>query len=193
METPRAQSRFEGLFSSSLGNQRTAESSALEEEVTALFDDLRSPLHRYLASFGLTIQDREEVIQEVFLSLFLHLRSGKPRTNLRGWIFRVAHNLGLKCRDRNQRTLKIVSSADPLSIESHMDEAPDPEQHTSSIQHRERLLAIVKVLPEQDRQALFLRAEGLRYREIAQVLGISLGGVALSITRALARLRHAEV
>jgi RNA polymerase sigma-70 factor, ECF subfamily len=139
------------------------------------------------------MHDREEVIQEVFLSLFLHLRSGKPRSNLRGWIFRVAHNLGLKCRGRNQRTLRIVSPSDPQSIEIHRDEAPDPEQHTSSIQHRERLLAIVKVLPEQDRQCLFLRAEGLRYREIAKVLGISVGGVALSLARALARLRNAEL
>jgi RNA polymerase sigma-70 factor (ECF subfamily) len=33
-----------------------------------------------------------------------------------------------------------------------------------------------------------LRAEGLKYREIAQVLGISLGGVSLSLSRSLARL-----
>src|SRR5947209_8478195 len=43
--------------------------SPLEEEITALFDEFREALLRYLVSFGVTAQDAEEVIQEVFLSL----------------------------------------------------------------------------------------------------------------------------
>ena len=55
-------------------------------------------------------------------------------------------------------------------------------------QTRSRLLMVVEALPEQDRRCLFLRAEGLRYREIAETLGMSLGGVSLSLARSLARL-----
>lgn len=72
--------------------------SALEEEVVALFDALREPLLRYLAGLGLPVADGEEIVQEVFLSLFQHLRRGGGRANLRGWVFRVGHNLGLKRR-----------------------------------------------------------------------------------------------
>jgi len=172
--------------------QRSNEPSGLEKEVTALFDELRTPLLRYLVSFGLTVHDGEEVVQEVFLSLFLHLRNGKPRFNLRGWVFRVAHNLGLKRREKDQRLLKIVSCAEQDSVESHLDTAPDPEQHMSWVQRRDRLLAVLNVLNEQDQRCLFLRAEGLRYREIAQVLGISIGAVALSLARSLARLNEAD-
>jgi len=46
-------------------------------------------------------------------------------------------------------------------------------------------------LPEQSRRCLFLRAEGLRYREIAQVLDMSLGAVSLSLARSLARIARA--
>jgi len=54
-------------------------------------------------------------------------------------------------------------------------------------------MAVVEALPEQDRRCLFLRAEGLRYREIAEILDMSLGGVSLSLARSLARLaRYAE-
>jgi RNA polymerase sigma-70 factor (ECF subfamily) len=45
----------------------------LEVEVTELFEQLRDPLFRYLLSFGLSVQDGEEIIQEVFLALFQHL------------------------------------------------------------------------------------------------------------------------
>src|SRR5271165_861253 len=73
-------------------------SAQLEEEVIGLFDSLRNPILRYLLGVGLAIEDAEEILQETFLALFRHLREGKPREHLRGWVFRVAHNLGLKRR-----------------------------------------------------------------------------------------------
>ena len=70
--------------------------SELEVEIISLFDQFRNQLLRYVLSFGLPAYEAEEVIQEVFLALFRHLQRGKSRSNLRGWIFRVAHNLALK-------------------------------------------------------------------------------------------------
>lgn len=148
----------------------------LEAEVTALFERYRNPLLRFLLSLGLAAADGEEVVQEVFLALFQHLRAWKPRDNLRGWMFQVAHNQGLKVR---QRRPAPVPAAPP---------APTPEEQAIEKQTRRRLAAVIQALPEQDRACLALRAEGLRYREIAAILGISLGGVALSLERALHRI-----
>ena len=187
MDISSVPSALERLLSA-VGGRQPVEPSDLEQEVTSLFDDMRTPVMRYLSSFGLSPDDSEEVLQEVFLSLFLHLRSGKPRSNLRGWVFRVAHNLGLKRRETASRSLKVVSSAADCCLESQADTAPNPEEHVSTLQRRVRLLAVVNALPEQDRRCLYLRAEGLRYRDIASVLGISLGGVALSLKRSLSRL-----
>lgn len=72
------------------------------------------------------------------------------------------------------------------------DPSPNPEEQVSFGQKRARLLAVLQALPEDDRHCLCLRAEGLRYREIAAVLGISLGSVSISLTRSLARLARAE-
>jgi RNA polymerase sigma-70 factor (ECF subfamily) len=164
---------------------RTAEAagpSLLEEEVTALFDQYRAPLLRYLYSFGLPMQDGEEVVQEVFLALFRHLQRGKPRTNLQGWVFRVAHNLGLKrCQVLRREAASEADTARPSP-------EPDPEEQAAASQRHKRVLAVVEALPELDRRCLYLRAEGLRYREIKEILGISLGGVALSLERSLERL-----
>lgn len=161
--------------------------SPLEEEVAGLFDRWRDPLLGYVVTLGLPVQEGEEVVQEVFLSLFQHLRSGKPRDNLRGWIFRVGHNLALKRRYAPGRRAEQPES----EREAH-DPAPDPEQLLAMKQRRERLLAVVGALTEQDRCCLYLRAEGLRYREIAEALGISLGSVALSLGRSIDRLRRVD-
>jgi RNA polymerase sigma-70 factor, ECF subfamily len=158
--------------------------SALEEEVVGLFDSLRMPLLRYLASLGLSVADGEEIVQEVFLSLFQHLRKGGGRVNLRGWIFRVAHNLGLKRRTRGVRSSSVT-------WEWLSDPAPGPEEQFFNGEISRRVQAVVQALAEQDRRCLMLRAEGLRYREIAHTLAMSLGAVSISLARSLARIARA--
>jgi RNA polymerase sigma-70 factor, ECF subfamily len=161
--------------------------SSLECEVIHLFDQYRDPLFRYVLSFGLPVQDGEEVIQEVFLGLFRHLRKGRSRRNLPGWIFTVAHNLALKQRQLNRRYDQRLGLEEEPALRLS-DHSPDPEARVLHQERRELLLRAVQSLPEQDRWCLRLRAEGLRYREIARVLGISLGSVANSLARSLARL-----
>ncbi|MGC1370926.1 MAG: sigma-70 family RNA polymerase sigma factor, partial [Candidatus Sulfotelmatobacter sp.] len=134
----------------------------------------------------------EEIIQESFLLLFQHLQRGKSRENLRGWIFRVARNLALKQRAANRlKVLRTVQFEDTVP-KQHPDPGLNPEEHLQSKQRQTRLLAVVKALSEQDQTCLYLRAEGLRYREIAQTLGISLGSVAASLARSLARLGRVD-
>jgi RNA polymerase sigma-70 factor, ECF subfamily len=163
-----------------------------ENEVAALFDELRDRLLRYLLAIGLSAHDGEEIIQESFLLLFQHLRNGKSRQNLRGWIFRVARNLALKQRSANQLHVRRVIEFDETLLEQHVDPNSNPEEELQSRVRQTRLLAVVRALPEQDRSCLAMRAEGLRYREIAEALGISLGSVAASMARSLARLGRAD-
>jgi len=158
--------------------------STLEDEIVRLFDLLREPLLRYLASLGLPMSDGEEIVQEVFLSLFQHLRRGGNRTNLRGWVFRVAHNLGLKRRSKTSRVSTVA-------WEWLRDPAPGPEEQFFKSEITRRVRAVLRALPEQDRRCLMLRAEGLRYREIAGTLAMSLGAVSMSLARSLARVARA--
>ena len=169
----------------------SARASRIEEEVMELFEEFRIPLLRYSLSLGLPGHDAEEVVQEVFLALFRHLHLGRSRKNLRGWLFRVAHNLALKQRVTNQTSVQRTA-ADASVAEEHADPAPDPEEQMYAAQRSHRLRAVVKALPENDQRCLRLRAEGLRYREIATVLGMSLGAVSISLTRSLARLVRAD-
>jgi RNA polymerase sigma-70 factor (ECF subfamily) len=165
--------------------------SALAEEVVGFFDQLRDRLLRYVIAFGIPVQDGEDVVQEVFLLLFDHLRRGRSRSNLHAWIFRVAHNLALKRRNQVRAELQpLVGEWAPLA-DLLPDRNPNPEDQTVSNQKRKRLLAVFNALSEKDQRCLILRSEGLRYRQIAQVLGISLGAVAESVQRSLRRLANA--
>jgi RNA polymerase sigma-70 factor, ECF subfamily len=164
---------------------------ALESVVISLFDRFRGGLLRYVLSFGLSVHDSEEIVQEVFLSLFRHLQLGRSRKNLHGWVFRVAHNLALKQHSTNRRLYNPAGFEGSLG-ERQLDPAPTPEEQLARSQRQERLLAVLRALPEQDQRCLRLRAEGLRYREIAQTLGVSLGTISATLARSLARLARAD-
>ncbi|HEX4135754.1 MAG TPA: sigma-70 family RNA polymerase sigma factor [Bryobacteraceae bacterium] len=167
------------------------ELSPTEREVMSLFDEMRKPLLRYLGSFMLFPADSEEIVQDTFLALFQHLRRGRARHNLKGWLFRVAHNLALRRRRDDQRDRQSMSPVSIQPDECIADPGPDPEAQFSDKQTQKTLLAVVEALSDQDRRCLYLRAEGLRYREIAEILDLSISTVSVSLGRSLARISRA--
>ena len=189
MLIPQSDSLQELAFPSGTGS--STKSSRIEGEVIDLYGQFRVPLLRYVISFGISVHDGEEIIQDVFLALFRHLKLGRSERNLRGWVFRVAHNLALKQRQAVRIAQATLDSDDALA-QRQPDATPNPEEQAASSQGLERLQAVIRALPEQDRCCLYLRAEGLRDREIAATLGMSLGAVSMALTRSLARMERAN-
>jgi RNA polymerase sigma-70 factor (ECF subfamily) len=154
---------------------------------------MRGRILRYALSFRLPVPDAEEIVQEVFLALYRHLSGRRSRDGLRGWLFRVTHNLSLKRRQAISRSavdpITPNTAHEPVQI---ADPHPNPEDQFAFRQRQDRLRSVVDALADTDRECLHLRAEGLRYREIAGVLGISVGSVANSLTRSLTRLSAAD-
>src|SRR5260370_9896484 len=72
----------------------------LQDEVAQLLLEARDDVYRYLLGLGLYPPQAQEGVQEAFLRLYATLKKGEKIQNPRAWIFRVAHNLGLKIRMR---------------------------------------------------------------------------------------------
>jgi RNA polymerase sigma-70 factor (ECF subfamily) len=161
----------------------------VEEQTLTLFDELRKPLLRYLLSLRVAPERGEEILQDTFLKLFEHLKSGRQDDNIRGWLFRVAHNLALReLRGRRYEGVAEASVCDrpPAPVP---DPCPDPEQQVILDERETRLLAALQKLPELEQRCLHLRAEGLRYREISDVLHIGVTTVADCLRRAIDTIR----
>ncbi|MGB7848423.1 MAG: sigma-70 family RNA polymerase sigma factor [Candidatus Acidiferrum sp.] len=153
-------------------------------EVTTLYRELREPLLRYLVCLGLTRDEAQDVVQDTFLSLHRHLASGGAQDNIRGWVFRVAHNQARNCQGSYHRRF-----GKPL------DDAPDarrdettPERVVLEKEKFRRLGEAIRLLSDHERECLFLRAGGLRYREIGEALGIPTSTVGDTIERAIRKL-----
>ena len=171
-----------------LEEEKTVRSMTLDEKVMVYFEELRLPVFRYLMRKTHNTGRAEDLTQETFLRLCRHLLDNKPLQNPKAWLFTVANNLvidfarsdgnAIDLDERNWREIEESRSA----MES------DPE---SLLIQNERLnrfkMAVLNLTPLQ-RECLHLRAEGLRYREIAELLAISVSTVADAVRRATVKL-----
>lgn len=158
--------------------------------VMNMFSMMRSPLYSHLLWMNLSPDQAEDVIQETFLRFYQQLSAGAlPHYNLRGWVWRVAHNLALDLRSastrkRNGTEMNLDAVSDWLA-----DPSPDPHQIAEWKQSHQRVQAGIEQLSERDRQCVHLRVQGLGYRQIASMLGIGRSTVADTLDRVTSFLR----
>ena len=166
------------------------ESAQLKESVTRYFEHWRGAVYRYLvAVFGPEAQ-ADEITQETFLKLYQVLRAGQEIVNVRAWVFQVAHNLAVDQLRGRQFIAPLDEDAWEEVCRSLQDSAPTPEQRLLRIEKFERLNAAIGRLTMIERQCLHLRASGLRYREIAAIVGLSVTGVAETLYRVIQKLAN---
>jgi RNA polymerase sigma-70 factor, ECF subfamily len=151
---------------------------------STLYRELRKPLLRYLVCLGLSADEAQDVAQDAFLSLHRHLACGGHQQNIRGWLFRVAHNAA---RNRQQRYERRFAAPLEDGYDLAGEEA-SPERVLLDKEKFGRLRKAVRLLTESERECLLLRAGGLRYREIGEVLGLSTSTVADTVERAVRKL-----
>ena len=156
--------------------------------MAACFDQWREPVYRYVsAAFGSAAWS-EDITQEAFLQLYRSLHAGESISNVKSWIFRVARNLALNHVKREQFFAPLDATSWAELIESRPEAGLDPEQSLIRRQKLERINAVLGTLTPGERQCLYLRAQGLRYREIAEIADLTTTTVAETLYRAVAKL-----
>ena len=126
-------------------------------------------LYRWLFRMTHDRHKAEDLTQETFLKALAAIGSFRPGSNFRAWLFRIGHNNFVNLKRGEKRATQSLPD-EPLRA----DGAPGPEAMASD---RESLALVSKAvadLPADFRSALLLRAEeGLSFREVAAILGIT--------------------
>jgi RNA polymerase sigma-70 factor (ECF subfamily) len=157
-----------------------------ESDCSGLFDELRSPLRRYVLFLGLSPEDADDVVQETFFRLHKHFQAQGERSNLHAWIFEVARNL---VRDHRKSVWRrVLRSLAPSASEFVENRERNPEEDLLSREKLTRVRGAINRLSPQQRECLQLRVAGLRYREIADIMGIGISAVGELVQRATKRL-----
>jgi RNA polymerase sigma-70 factor (ECF subfamily) len=137
-------------------------------------------------SFTATPADAADLQQELLLQLWLSLPAFADQAKASTWIYRVCLNTALMWRRATaRRENRIEPAADIGRIAT---EATSPVEHADDQQMLETLYASIHSLPDFDRAMVLLLLDGLAYREIAEITGLTENHVGVALTRARKRL-----
>lgn len=158
---------------------------------------LEAPLKRFAWRLLGMHDALDDIVQDSMIALYVNLGRIDPPQHLRAYAFRIVRN---RCWDelRRQRRQRLTSLDEVLDDEpgaalpEPAADEPPPDETVHSLLLYMQVQQAIDHLPEAQRQALILFAlEGLRYEEIAEVMGCSLGTVKSRLFHAKRGLRAA--
>ncbi len=152
----------------------------------SLFRSSYSSLVKYSASIVKDKDTAEEIVQDLFYRLWKERDRLKIRSSLHGYLFRSTYNRSLKWIEH----MKVVKKYESDSTLTEMESPTTPIQHLQFGELQETIALTLERLPERCGEIFCLnRFEGLKYREIADRLSISVKTVEANMGRALREFR----
>ncbi|MGE3804780.1 MAG: RNA polymerase sigma factor [Gemmataceae bacterium] len=159
--------------------------------------ELYGYLRRYLSDSSLA----EDVFQNTFLQLYTKVEQYEEGRPVRPWLYTIATHQAIDAMRRQGRhqAVSLDQKREELPngevrnlLEMLQERGPGPAEQTLGEEDRERVRASVDGLPDFLKQVVLLAYyQGLKYREIADVLGIPVGTVKSRLHAALVKLQEA--
>lgn len=137
-------------------------------------------------------EDARDAAQEIFIRVFRALPGFDLRADFATWLYRVATNTCLDMlRRRRRERLRLPPDDEPGRQDRLRDDRAGPEEALLDKERLQELRRAVADLPEGYRAALVLHHyQRLRYRQVAEILGLPEKTVATRIHRAKLMLKH---
>lgn len=140
-------------------------------------------LRRYARALLRDRNDAEDLVQDALARALSRAEHFEVGTNLRAWLFTILHNVHInQLRQRMARPANV-----PLD-----DVAPflaEPAQQETHVAVREVHRALAGLSDEQRQVLLLVAVEGMKYDEVASVLGVPIGTVMSRLSRAREAMR----
>ncbi len=137
-------------------------------------------------SFARNPADMEDLRQEMMLRLWMSAPTFQERAKASTWIYRVCLNTALSWhRGTGRRERRIDAEADVAKAPAG---GASPAEAASQGDMLEQLYGAIRSMPESDRALVLLMLDGLAYREISEVTGLTENHVGVMLTRARGKL-----
>lgn len=154
------------------------------------FDQLYYRYSKRLLSFSLSVvksrEEAENIVQEVFLALWMNRGKIGNDASVKYYIFTIAYNTSISVLRRKAKDEKFFEQLKDLQ---ELNAEPDDMQ-TEYSDLQGRLSEILDALPARQREIFILhKVNGLKYQEIATKLNISVNTIENHMSRALKTIR----
>lgn len=146
-------------------------------------NDYHSMISRVVSSYERSRSLQEELYQEISVALWKALAKFENQSSLKTYVLSIAHKRAIS------HVAKCVKEPDAVEIdELGLTGTGCPSETMQNNQRMNNLIAGIRRLSVTDRQLVTLALEGLSYKEISQILGISVSNVGAKLNRAKVKL-----
>jgi RNA polymerase sigma-70 factor (ECF subfamily) len=158
------------------------------EAFEALYTKYLKKVYTYVYYRVGSVEDAEDITESVFLHALIHLNRYQDRgIPFSAWLLRIAHNLVANWHRSSKRRREVGLEV----VELLSDDGPTPEETIEEKEDFMELRRALEDLTEERQQALILRyAEGMKHREIGDVMGKSAGAIKVLVHRSLLSLHR---
>lgn len=147
---------------------------AFEQLVRKYQHSVLNTIYRYIGD----PTEAEDIAQEVFIKVWQHIKSFRGEAKFSTWLYRIIVNQCLNYRVKNKVSLTVLDR--PIKEENS-----EIDVHIEGEERKVAVKKAVNELPERQRIALILsKFEGKSYKEITQIMRLSLSSVESLIFRA---------
>lgn len=155
-------------------------------EITALYNRFHKLLYNYIAVRVKNRQDVEDLLQEVFVRIFLNLKKLEKSEQLNSWIFSITRNAIIDYYRKNSGSRNRSMLIDDLVSDSL-----SPEEETDATKGLDQCLrGFIHQLPEDYRAILFdSEINGIRQKDLAVKYNIAYPTLRSKVQRGRARLK----
>ncbi len=171
---------------------RKGDTSAFELLVRRYQNPLINYIHRFINDY----HRAEDLSQETFLRVFKSASRYKPTASFKSWLYTIATNLCRnEIRNRSRRNTcsfeeLVKEGEDVYHTEIMRDTRYLPDVLLEKKEQRQIIRKTLEQLPDNQRIALTLVTyQDLRYEEVAEILGCSVGAVKALIHRARQKMK----
>ncbi|MDD2674472.1 sigma-70 family RNA polymerase sigma factor [Flavobacterium petrolei] len=142
-----------------------------------LIADYQRPLYNHIRNIVLNHDDTDDVLQNTFIKVFQNLKNFKGESKLFSWMYRIATNEALTF-------LKQKSKISGISSETLQNKTLDNLEADVFFDGNDiqiKLQKAIALLPEKQQLIFKMKYfEELKYEEISEILGTSVGGLKAS-------------
>jgi RNA polymerase sigma-70 factor (ECF subfamily) len=154
-----------------------------QDEFEELIKQIRPQLHRYVARMIGSMVDGEDIVQEALAKAYSSLPALSSHSNLRGWLFRIAHNKAIDYLRRNDQ--QTMEQLDEHSLVAEP-ELPLEEKELVAI----ALSVFLKLAPRQRSCVILKDVLGYSLAEISELLNATVPEIKATLHRGRTRLRE---
>ncbi len=157
-----------------------------------LIERYEEKLSRYVRRIsGVSSESVEDIVQDVFMKVYINLNSYNPEKSFSSWIYRIAHNETINLWRRNKRKNDLMISLDTESALANLRDGRDIESEVLGKINEGVVVNALENLNEKSRDAIAMSyLEGATYREISEKIGSPIGTVGTLINRGKKVLRE---